>query len=503
MLFNSVAFAFFMPIVFLIYWVLPHRFRWMALLAANCWFYMSWEPKYIIVILLTTVVSYFSACGIEQAKSTKRKKGILIVGVLVTLAFLLFYKYTNFAFNSVFKVLQMFAVPVQKTTLNLVMPIGISFYTFQMVGYIADVYTGKIKAERHFGHYALFVTFFPNILSGPIERAANMLPQFKEEKKFVYEDAVYGLRLILLGFLKKMIFADSMSKYVDAVFNHTEGCSGLAFVIAIILFTFQIYCDFSGYSDLAVGIARLLGIRLMDNFKQPYYAASVREFWQRWHISLSTWFKDYVYIPLGGNRVSKARKNLNLLLTFLTSGLWHGANWTFVVWGGIHGVYQVVENTIKSAWKHRRGAADQTGSTVAAGKTANQVAIAATPGRSRRIVRILQTVLTFCLVAYAWMFFRANSMTDAIYITTHLFQGYNWQQAMLDTSMSYLSVMKTLLAIVVLMLYDYFSLKHDLLSEMTKLKLPVRWLIYLSVTVLIIIISLHNGVKQEFIYFKF
>lgn len=482
MLFNSVAFAFFMPIVFLLYWALPHRFRWMALLAANCWFYMSWDPKYIIVILLTTVVSYFSALFIEKTENKKRKKGILVIGVLITLVFLLVFKYTDFALTSVFKVLQLFAIPVQKTTLNLVMPIGISFYTFQMVGYIADVYTGKIKAEHHFGHYALFVSFFPNILSGPIERAANMLPQFKEEKKFIYDDAVYGLRLILLGFLKKMIFADSMSKYVDAVFNHTEGTSGLAFIIAIILFTFQIYCDFSGYSDIAIGVARLLGIRLMDNFKQPYYASSVKEFWQRWHISLSTWFRDYVYIPLGGNRVSKPRKNLNLLLTFLTSGLWHGANWTFVLWGGIHGLYQIIENTIKSAWKKHHPQ---------------------TPAKHPKTVHTLQTLLTFCLVAYAWMFFRANSITDAIYITTHLFQGYNWQQALIDTSMSYLSVAKILLAIVVLMLYDYFSLKKDLLSEMSKLKLPLRWLIYIAVTVLIIILSLHNGIKQEFIYFKF
>ncbi len=442
----------------------------------------------MIVILLTTVVSYFSAIVIERTENTRRKKWVLVLGILVTLSFLLVFKYTDFALNSVWKVLQLFAVQIQKTTLNLVMPIGISFYTFQMVGYIADVYTGKSKAEHHFGHYALFVTFFPNILSGPIERASNMLPQFQEEKKFHYDDAAYGMRLILLGFLKKLVIADSMSRYVDNVFNHTEGASGLAFVIAIILFTFQIYCDFSGYSDIAIGVARLLGIRLMDNFKQPYYAASVREFWQRWHTSLSTWFRDYIYIPLGGNRVSKARKNLNLLLTFLISGLWHGANWTFVLWGGIHGLYQIIENTIKSAWKKLKPTAAASATTV--------------QGRSK-LVQIGQTLLTFCLVAYAWMFFRANSITDAIYITTHLFQGYDLTQALLDAGMSYISVLKTLLAILALMLYDYFSLKHNLLVEIEKLKLPIRWLIYIIVAVLIIVLSLHNGVKQEFIYFKF
>ncbi len=494
MLFNSLAFAVFMPIVFLIYWALPNKFRWMALLLANCYFYLSWEPVYIIVILFTTAVSYFCALKIEHTSEKKNKKRILIVGTIVTLSLLLVFKYTNFMLASVFGILKTFAIPVQDTTLQLIMPLGISFYTFQMVGYIVDVYTGKIKAEKHFGKYALFVSFFPNIISGPIERASNMLAQFAEEKKFDYKEAVYGLRLILLGFLKKMVFADSMSKYVDVIFNHATDYSGFSFVIAMILFTFQIYCDFSGYSDIAIGIARLLGIRLMTNFKQPYMSATVKEFWSRWHISLSTWFRDYVYIPLGGNRVSKMRKNLNLLLTFLISGLWHGANWTFVLWGGLHGLYQIAENTVKNIYIRRKNS----GGIEIMDKIESGVVT-----KGRRVKKVAHILLTFCLVAYAWMFFRANSIADAIYITTHMFSGFDWQQAMRDTTMSYFSVIKTGLAITFILTYDYFGLRHDLLKEIDKLKLPLRWMLYIGIAALIIILSLHNGVKQEFIYFKF
>ena len=493
MLFNSLAFAIFMPIVFLIYWALPHRFRWMALLAANCYFYLSWEPRYILVILFTTAVSYFCALLLERAQSAKQKKALLTAGILLTLSLLLIFKYTNFALGSIFDLLRFVAIPVHETTLKLVMPIGISFYTFQMVGYIADVYKGKIGAERNFGKYTLFVSFFPNILSGPIERAVNMLPQFEEEKKFDYDGAVYGLRLILLGFLKKMIFADSMSRYVDVIFNNVTDYTGLSFIVVIILYTFQIYCDFSGYSDIAIGVAKLMGINLMTNFKQPYYAASVKEFWSRWHISLSTWFRDYLYIPLGGNRVSKSRKNLNLLLTFLASGLWHGANWTFVLWGAIHGMYQIIENTIKDIWRKSRDK-----------KISAKIdAVSKATTTCGKIQRIAQTLLTFCLVAYAWMFFRADSITDAIYITTHMFSDFSWTQVMQDTTMSYLSMAKIGAAIVFIMGFDYFSLRHDLLRSMDKLKLPLRWLIYIAITVLVIVLSLHNGVKQEFIYFKF
>lgn len=486
MLFSSISFIFFMTAVFLIYWALPHKYRWMALLAANIFFYASWDVRYLLVILFATAVSYFGAILIEKASSPQKKKVLLTVGILLTLFFLLLFKYANFALYSVEKVLKLFAVPIQETTLRLLMPVGISFFTFQMVGYIADVYKGKIAAEHHFGKYAVFVSFFPNIASGPIERAGNVLPQIEKEKKFDYTSAVYGMRLFLLGLLKKLVFADSMSKYVNVIFDHAKDYSGLSFILATLLFTFQIYCDFSGYSDMAVGAAKLLGFDLMTNFKYPYLSSSIKEFWSRWHISLSTWFRDYVYIPLGGNRVSKLRRNLNLMVTFLASGLWHGASWTFVLWGGIHGACQVAENTIKE-WRKK------------AGKEKNALKTDAVS----KMTHFGKVLLIFCIVSFAWMFFRANSISDAVYILQHMFLGGSLQTAMAEMTMSWLSVAKTGAAIVFLMVYDFFSQKHDLLKEMDRLKLPLRWLVYIATAVLIIVLNIHNGTTQEFIYFKF
>lgn len=492
MLFSSISFIFFMTAVFLLYWVLPHKYRWAALLAANVFFYASWDVRYLAVILFTMLVSYFSALFMEKADGAQKKRLLFAAGTVVTLFLLLLFKYANFALYSVEKVLRLFAVPVQETTLRLLMPVGISFYTFQMVGYLADVYKGKIPAERHFGKYALFVSFFPNISSGPIERAGNILPQIEKEKKFDYHTAVYGARLILLGLLKKLVFADSMSKYVDVVFDNVGEHSGLSLVLATLLFTFQIYCDFSGYSDMAVGVAKLLGFDLMTNFRYPYWSSSVKEFWSRWHISLSTWFRDYVYIPLGGNRVSKTRKNLNLIVTFLASGLWHGASWTFVLWGGIHGVCQVIENTVKEFFNKRKAAASQ------AGRAEKQ------PGRAVLWLRHAGSIaLTFCVVSFAWMFFRANSISDAVYILRHIFPGGSFAEAMGQMTMSRLSVAKTGASIVFLMAYDYFSMKRDLLKELDRLKLPLRWALYIGTAVLVIVLKIHNGMTQEFIYFKF
>ncbi len=492
MLFSSISFLFFMTAVFLIYWALPHQYRWAGLLAANVFFYASWDIRYLAVIVFTTLVSYFGAIFMEKASDAKKKKLLFAAGTIVTLFLLLLFKYANFALYSVEKVLRIFAVPVQETTLRLLMPVGISFYTFQMVGYLADVYKGKIPAERHLGKYALFVSFFPNISSGPIERAGNILPQIEKKKKFDYDTAVYGARLILLGLLKKLVFADSMSKYVDVVFDNVTEHSGFSLILATLLFTFQIYCDFSGYSDMAIGVAKLLGFDLMTNFKFPYWSSSVKEFWSRWHISLSTWFRDYVYIPLGGNRVSKKRRNLNLILTFLASGLWHGASWTFVLWGGIHGIYQVIENTVKDFSGKRKAAASRTG------KLEKQPYRAAL--RLRHAGSIL---LTFAAVSFAWMFFRANSISDAVYILRNLFPLGSFTEAMGQMTMSKLSIAKTGASIVFLMAYDYFSMRHDLLRELSRLKLPLRWALYIATAVLVIVLKIHNGVTQEFIYFKF
>ena len=481
MLFSTAAFAVFMTVVFLIYWMLPHKYRWIVILAANSWFYISYDIKYLTVIVVTMLASYICAILIEKQSIDRKKKTIMATGVVVTLSLLIIFKYLNFALYTVAKVLGRFAIPVHETTLNLIMPVGISFYTFMAVGYIVDVYKGKTSAVRHFGKYAIFVSFFPNISSGPIERASHFIPQIDKEKSFDYDSVVYGARLLLLGLIKKIVIADMMAKYVDEVFNKVPEHYGICFAWATLLYTFQIYCDFSGYSDMAIGVARMLGFDLLSNFRQPYLSSSIKEFWGRWHMSLSTWFRDYVYIPLGGNRCSKFRRDLNLLITFLCSGLWHGASWTFVLWGGIHGVCQIIENRIKEAIDP-------------AGKKEKDLT---------KPVKVLLTLLTFCIVSYAWMFFRANSISEALYIVRSMFTDFNLQDAMAQMTMSGKSVIKTTAAIVLLIIYDVFNERKDLLKEMNRLGAPVRFAIYVISAIVVIALKVNNQFAQEFIYFKF
>ncbi len=465
MLFSTAAFAVFMTVTFLAYWLLPHKYRWIFILMANAWFYISYDVRYLAVILVTMLASYICAILIEKQDVAKKKKIIMTTGVVVTLSLLLVFKYLNFALYTVAKVLNRLSIPMQETTLRLIMPVGISFYTFMAVGYIIDVYKGKTQAVRHFGKYAIFVSFFPNISSGPIERAGHFIPQIDKEKTFDYDSVVYGARLLLLGLIKKIVIADMMTKYVDEVFNKVPQHHGICFAWATLLYTFQIYCDFSGYSDMAIGVARMLGFDLLTNFRQPYLSSSIKEFWGRWHISLSTWFRDYVYIPLGGNRCSKTRRDLNLLITFLCSGLWHGASWTFVLWGGIHGICQIIENRIKEA----------------TGLTREKEKALTKP------VKILLTLLTFCIVSYAWMFFRANSISEAFYIVRSMFTD----------------LLKTTLAIILLIIFDLFNERKDMLMQLSRLKAPLKWVIYIVSAIVVIALKVNNQFAQEFIYFKF
>ena len=481
MLFSTAAFAVFMAIVFTVYWLMPHKYRWIIILAANAWFYISYDVKFLAVILITMAASFLCAILMDKERESKKKKIIMITGVITTLSLLLVFKYLNFALYTVSKILNKISIPMQETTLKLIMPVGISFYTFMAIGYLVDVYRGKTEPVRHFGKYAIFVSFFPNISSGPIERAGHFIPQIDKEKSFDYDSVVYGARLLMLGMIKKIVIADMMVKYVDEVFNKVPEHSGICFAWATLLYTFEIYCDFSGYSDMAIGVARMLGFELTGNFRQPYLASSIKEFWGRWHISLSTWFRDYVYIPLGGNRCRKARRDLNLLITFLLSGLWHGASWTFVLWGGIHGAAQIIENRIKEAIGLDRE------------KEKNL----------SKPVKLILTILTFCIVSYAWMFFRANSISEALYIVRSMFTSFNLQDAMAQMTMSSKSVIKTTAAIVLLLIYDHFNERTDLLLKMNKMKAPLRWVVYIASAILVIALKTHNTEVQEFIYFKF
>jgi alginate O-acetyltransferase complex protein AlgI len=381
------------------------RYRWALLLAASYVFYASAGPEYLLWIAASTLIGY--VVGIQMAKTTVRpiRSGLLAFGIVSNLGLLFAAKYLNFANDSLRAVLSAFNVSYNVPVVKMVLPVGISFYTFQTIGYAIDVHRGKIEPERHLGYYALFVSFFPKLVAGPIERAGHLLPQFRTHRGFDASRVVSGLRLALWGMFKKVVIADRLAVYVDGVYGRPADYTGLPILVAILFFAIQIYCDFSGYSDIAIGVARVMGYDLTPNFMQPYFATSIAEFWRRWHMSLSGWFRDYVYIPLGGNRVPKWRWYVNLMIVFVASGLWHGASWTFVLWGGLHGLYYLVE-----IWAKRivdRGAQRRT-------RVRLHLEI-------RPVLRNgIAGLVTFVLVCFAWVFFRANSISDAFMLIGNL-----------------------------------------------------------------------------------
>ena len=480
MLFNSLPFAIFLAIIFIAYWTLPHKYRWLFLLLASYWFYMSWNARYVLLILFTTVVSYSMAIVLEKEENCARKKAILIISALLCLSVLFFFKYYAFVGNSVIDLLGRFSIRLDPITRWLILPVGISFYTFQTLGYVIDVYKGKVPAEHHFGYYATFVSFFPQLVAGPIERTNSLLPQIKERHYFDYEQATYGLKLMAWGYYKKMVIADAVSAYVSHIYDFPQKYAGFSLVLATLLFSIQIYCDFSGYSDIAIGTAKLFGITLTTNFRSPYFSDSIKEFWRRWHISLSTWFRDYVYIPLGGNHRGRLRNAGNLLITFLVSGLWHGANWTFVVWGGIHGVLQILEEALVPDVKRKDA------------------------GRAVMLVRMF---IVFALVTFAWIFFVSHSIGDAFYVIAHMGEGvlspvsYIYK-GIIDIGISASDLIKVCFAILILAVYDYVSLNKDVIECIRRWNVFVRWAIYVGFTLVLVFFS-QKGVAAEFVYFQF
>lgn len=478
MLFNSIAFAIFLTIVFILYWALPHRFRWILMLLASYYFYMNWNAKYVFLILFTTFLSYAAALLLEKQSSKKKKKLILAGAAVLCLGVLFFFKYFNFISESVTAVLSLFSIKPDPITLSLLLPVGISFYTFQTLSYVIDVYRGDAPAEHHFGYYAAFISFFPQLVAGPIERTRNLLPQMKAEHKFDYDQATYGLKLMAWGYFKKIVIADTLSRYVSKVYDAPQDFQGFALVLATVFFTIQIYCDFSGYSDIAIGTAKLLGVNLTTNFKSPYFSASIKEFWSRWHISLSTWFRDYVYIPLGGNRVGKMRHSFNLMITFLVSGLWHGANWKFVVWGGMHGAAQIIENAI----------------------------ISKNEEKSTGIIRWIRVLIVFSFVSFAWVFFVSNSIGDAFYVIRHVFSGIfsfipYLRSGFTDIGLRKIPFGVLCFLIFILAVYDFSSYKMDVIEKISKKNIIARYSIYLCL--LCIILFFRAGEQAEFVYFQF
>ena len=477
MLFNSLHFLVFFPVVVTLYFCIKQKYRWFLLLICSYYFYMSWKPEYIILIIISTIVDYIAALQIYASKEKYRKKMFLGLSLLINLGLLFTFKYFNFFSQATRLFLQQFSIQIHPTTLKVLLPIGISFYTFQTLSYTIEVYRGNIRPERHLGIFALYVSFFPQLVAGPIERPQNLLPQFYELHTFNYSRVTNGLKLMLWGFFKKLVIANKLALYVDLVYGNVTSYLGIHLILATIFFGFQIYCDFSGYSDIAIGAAQVLGFKLMDNFKRPYFSQSVSEFWKRWHISLSSWFKDYLYIPLGGNRVSKLRWYFNLLIVFIVSGIWHGANWTFICWGALHGSYLVFYLIIKKYW--------------------NYIKFKLELDEVPELYLIISIISTFILVNVGWIFFRSNSISDAIYILTHLSSGWTFENMDLIGANRFFTLIISILFLLIVEIIQEHVQVRQYLSEK-----PVwlRWGVYLGLALSIVFLGENN---LQFIYYEF
>jgi D-alanyl-lipoteichoic acid acyltransferase DltB (MBOAT superfamily) len=474
-LFNSFEFLVFFPVVTALYFAVPLKARWGVLLVASSLFYMAFIPKYVLIIFATILVDYVAGLMIERSEGGRRK-AYLAASLVANIGALAVFKYFNFFIDNANAFAGLLGVTTKMAHWDLILPIGLSFHTFQAMSYTIEVYRGNQKAERNLAVYALYVMFYPQLVAGPIERPQNIIHQLREEHRWDPVRATMGLRLMLWGFFKKIVVADRLAHIVDVVYTDPASWPGPVLVLATVAFAFQIYADFSGYSDIAIGAARVMGIDLMTNFRQPYVSRSVSEFWTRWHISLSTWFRDYLYIPLGGNRVGPARHRFNLLFTFLVSGLWHGANWTYVVWGGLNGLYLIVERELKL-------------------------------DRNRSIVGV---GVTFVLICISWVFFRATSVEQAVAVLSgfprdisalahpsailHAFDGADLEWYKLAVAAA---------GALALIVVDQRCNKHrvDGGALLGALPTPLRWAAYYATAAAIVHLGSYG--EEQFIYFQF
>jgi alginate O-acetyltransferase complex protein AlgI len=480
MLFNSIDFAIFLPIVFFLYWFVFKknlRTQNILLVAVSYFFYGWWDYRFLFLLMFSTLLDYYTGIKIHEAKDRASAKTWLLISVVVNLGFLGFFKYYNFFIDSFAQVLDSIGLQANMWSLHIILPVGISFYTFHGLSYVFDVYNKRIVPTRNFVDYAVFVSFFPLLVAGPIERATHLLPQVQSTRTFAYDKAIDGLRQMLWGFFKKIVIADNCATYVNMVFdNHTE-YNGSTLFIGAIFFAFQIYGDFSGYSDIALGTARLFGFELLRNFSYPYFSRDIAEFWRRWHISLSSWFRDYLYIPLGGSKVGTWKKIRNTFIIFIVSGFWHGANWTFIVWGILNALYFL---PLLLRDKNRTNL-----DIVAEGNLL--------PGLSQ----FFAIVCTFLLTTLAWVFFRANSVSQALEILNQIFSN-----SIISAPYYNFNTIALSLLIVFFLLIEWIgrSYKHPLEYLGVKLPLGARWSFYAA---LIFLIILFGGKEQEFIYFQF
>jgi len=497
MLFNSLQFLMFFPIVCMVYFAIPLKARWVWLLMASYYFYMCWNPKYALLMFASTLITWLSGFFISRfnrledgGKKDVSKKLTVAISFISNLLILFFFKYFDFAVDNVNRVLSLFNFELITPDFDVILPVGISFYTFQALSYTMDVYRGDVPAEKNLFRYALFVSFFPQLVAGPIERSKNLLHQLKDNHSFDAIEVKKGLFLMLWGFFQKLVIADRVAICVNAVYNNQSEYGAIALIAATVLFALQIYCDFSSYTNIARGAAQVMGFRLMDNFREPYFSRSIAEFWRRWHISLSGWFRDYLYIPLGGNKKGKLRKYFNLMVVFLVSGLWHGASWHYVVWGVIHGVYQIIGDI---TLKLRKNLCDT-------------IHI----DRESGFYHSIQCVITFILVCFGLIFFRANNMSDAICIIKGIFTKWdvpvieygNIMNMGLDIYQYFVILVSTAVLFFVSCLHYRGKCIRDKILEKN---IFIRWSVAFVMIFVVLIFGIYGPGYDEsqFIYFQF
>jgi len=479
MVFNSFAFLLFFPIVTILFFLLPHKFRWVLLLAASCFFYMYFRPVYILVIFFTIIVDYFAGILIYRAQGKKRK-WFLAMSIVANVGVLAIFKYYNFLDSNVGALANVFHFTNPIPALNILLPIGLSFHTFQAMSYTIEVYRGNCLPERKFNIYSLYVLFYPQLVTGPIERPGNLIHQFYEKKEFDPDRVGRGLQQMCWGLFKKVVIADRISIYVDTVYANVHLYTGVTFWFTSIMFLMQIYCDFSGYSDIAIGAANVMGFTLMQNFKRPFFSRNIAEFWTRWHISLTTWFRDYVYFSLGGSRVSVPRWYFNIMAVFLLSGLWHGASWNFVLWGGTLGACMVLALIFK-----RQNEA-----------ISNAIGI---QKRFPTLASAFDMLVVYLIVSFACIFFRAKTFHDALFVIKHLFIFERQKPAFFGTADNFIY---SIFGIAILFLVEYsqeFIIKKEVLWQPAT---PViRYVFYATVISIFFLIGVFNG--GQFLYFQF
>lgn len=483
MLLNSFSFLGSFAVLAVLFYALPHRFRWPLLLAGSLLFYATFDATYVLLLLALTGVAYVGGLRIEQSPPGRGRNRILVAGITLVAGALLYFKYYGFLTGSIEGVAAAIGLGGGRglfPRMELILVVGLSFYTFSCISYLVDVHLGRLPAERHFGRFALYVAFFPKLLAGPIERAKPFLDQLREPVTFNAVQVTAGLQLLLWGLFKKVAVADNLAVFVDATYGNAAFAAPADLVLATYFFAFQLYCDFSGYSDMAIGASMILGIRLMENFRRPYLSTSTQEFWgRRWHLSLATWFRDYLYIPMGGNRGSRVRQAFNVLVVFLVSGLWHGANWTFVVWGGLNGLYHVVAEALKGV----------------RGRVAGWVRW------PEPLARVFGILVTFHLILVTWVFFRADSLADATTILSRVANSASALGPGLRSRLGTGEILMPVILVAILMLAEVLDERKPMWERLGARPGYVRWAVYYALIVVLLVVGSWDS--QDFVYMQF